>query len=183
MRTIRKNLARAITSGEQIERSIYLLRGEKVMFDFDLAALYEVKTKVLIQAIKRNIERFPDDFMFQLTQGELEHWRSQFVTSNSGARMGLRRPPFAFSEQGVAMLSSVLRSPRAVEVNIQIMRTFVRLRTLMLTHRDLSSKLADLEKKYDKQFAIVFEAIRQLMEPPTETLPSIGFRSGREGSS
>lgn len=169
--------ARATTSHERIERSIYLVRGEKVMFDFDLAGLYEVETRILVQAVKRNIERFPQDFMFQLSGAELENWRSQFVISNSGVRMGLRRPPFAFSEQGVAMLSSVLRSPRAVEVNIQIMRTFVRLRALMLTHRDLTAKLAALEKQYDKQFAVVFEAIRQLMDQSsTESRRSIGFR-------
>ncbi len=146
MSTTKKKPGRVATRPETIERSIHLVRCEKIMFDFDLAVLYEVDTRILVQAVKRNIERFPEDFMFQLSVVELESWRSQFVISNSGVRMGLRRPPFAFSEQGVAMLSSVLRSPRAVEVNIQIMRTFVRLRALMLTHRDLASKLNRPEK-------------------------------------
>jgi hypothetical protein len=167
---------RAATKSDPIERSIHVIQGEKVMFDFDLGLLYEVKTKALVQAVKRNRQRFPKDFVFQLTRLEFKNWRSQFVTSNPAMRMGLRRPPFAFSKQGVAMLSSVLRSRRAVEVNIQIMRTFVRLRGLMLTHRDLAGKLTELERKYDKQFAVVFEAIRQLMGVPRAARRSIGFR-------
>ena len=115
--------------------------------------------------------------MFQLTKDELEDWRSQFVMSNPKAKMSLRRPPYAFTEQGVAMLSSVLNSDRAIEVNVQIMRTFVRLREMLLTHKELSRKLVALEKKYDKQFQVVFEAIRQLMEPPAKPKRKIGFRA------
>ncbi len=150
---------------ERIERAILLIRGEKAMLDRDLAALYGVSTKVLLQSVRRNAERFPADFMFQLTDEEVEILRSQFVTSSSG-HGGRRYIPYAFTEQGVAMLSSVLRSKRAVEVNIAIMRAFVRLRQILASHADLARKLDELEKKYDKQFAIVFEAIRQLMEPP-----------------
>jgi hypothetical protein len=152
----------------RIDRAILLIRGQKVMLDKDLSALYGVATKVLIQAVKRNLLRFPADFMFQLSKAELEDWRSQFVTSNPSARMGLRRRPYAFTEQGVAMLSSVLRSDRAVRVNIEIMRAFVRMRQLLAAHADLARKLDALEKKYDAQFRVVFDAIRQLMAPPPE---------------
>ncbi len=134
---------------------LYDIRGEKVMLDCDLAKLYGVETKVLVQAMKRNIARFPQDFMFQLSKEEFDDWRSQIVTSNPSAKMGLRRAPYGFTEQGVAMLSSVLRSKRAIQVNIQIIRAFVRLRELMLSHRDLARKLHDLEQKYakhEKQF-------------------------------
>jgi hypothetical protein len=150
---------------ERIERAIILVRGEKVMLDKDLAILYGVTTGNLNKAVARNRERFPSDFMLQLTDEEVESLRFHFGISNK--RGGRRYQPYAFTEQGVAMLSSVLRSPRAVEVNIQIMRAFVRLRQLMSSHADLARKLDELEKKYDKQFAIVFEAIRKLMEPPT----------------
>ena len=163
---------------ERIEKAILLVRGQKVMLDKDLASLYGVATKVLLQAVKRNRIRFPDDFMFQLTKVELENWRSQIVTSNPGAKMGLRRRPFAFTEQGVAMLSSVLRSPRAVQVNIEIVRTFVRLRQLLASHSELARKVDALEKKYDTQFKVVFDAIRQLMAPPANPKGKIGF--GRE---
>jgi hypothetical protein len=132
---------------------------------------------VFNQAVKRNLNRFPEDFMFQLTKVELEDWRSQIVTSNPAAKMGLRRPPYAFTEQGVAMLSSVLRSERAVMVNIEIMRTFVRLRELLATHADLARRLDELEKKYDKQFASVFEAIRQLMTPPERPTREFGYHT------
>ena len=154
---------------ERIERAILLVRGQKVLLDRDLAELYGVATKVLNQAVSRNRKRFPDDFMFQLSSEELENWRSQFVTSNSAAKMGLRRRPYAFTERGVAMLSSVLNSDRAIEVNIAIMRAFVRLREIMSTHKDLARKLDDLQRKlgeHDEKFAVVFEAIRQLMAPP-----------------
>src|SRR5438874_9266392 len=147
---------------ERIERAILLIRGQKIMLDKDLATLYRVGTKVLIQAVKRNLARFPPDFMFQLSHDELENWRSQIVTSNSAAKMGLRRRPYAFTEQGVAMLSSVLRSKRAVLVNVEIMRAFVRMRQILAAHADLAGKLNALEKKYDAQFKVVFEAIRQL---------------------
>ena len=151
------------------------------MLDRDLAELYEVTTKAFNQAVKRNLERFPGDFMFQLNEGELENWRSQIVTSNPSAKMGLRRRPYAFTEQGVAMLSSILRSKRAVQVNIAIMRAFVKLRELLATHKDLARKLDALEKKYDAQFQVVFDAIRKLMEP--EELPprqQIGFEAKKE---
>ncbi len=151
---------------ERIEQSILLVRGHKVMLDRDLAALYEVETKVLNQAVKRNADRFPEDFMFQLSAEEFENWKSQIVTSNPAAKMGVRRRPYAFTEQGVAMLSSVLRSDRAVAVNIEIMRAFVRLRRLLASHAELARKLDALEKKYDAQFKAVFDAIRQLMIPP-----------------
>jgi hypothetical protein len=164
----------AIVPVEQIERAILLIRGQKVMLDRDLADLYGVETKHLKQAVKRNVERFPDDFMFQLTREELENWRSQFVTSKAD-KMGLRYPPMAFTEQGVAMLSSVLRSKRAVQVNIEIMRAFVRLRQMLEAHKDLRRKLAALEKKYDDQFKIVFEAIAELMAPPEKPRKKIGF--------
>jgi hypothetical protein len=150
---------------ERIERAILLARGEKVMLDQDLAALYQVPTKRLLQAVQRNRPRFPKDFMFQLSKEEAELMRSQNVTAS---KRNLRYRPYAFTEQGVAMLSSVLRSPRAVKVNIEIMGAFVRLRQLLSTHADLARKLADLEKKYDKQFAMVFEAIRKLMQPPPD---------------
>jgi hypothetical protein len=153
---------------ERIEKAILLIRGHKVMLDRDLAELYGVPTKVLNQAVKRNWKRFPEDFMFQLSKAEMENWRSQFVTSNAAAKMGLRRRPYAFTEQGVAMLSSVLSSDRAIQVNIAIMRAFVRLREILATHKDLARKLEALEQKYDAQFQVVFEAIHQLMTPPAE---------------
>lgn len=163
---------------ERIEKAILLIRGQKVMLDKDLASLYGVQVKVLNQAVRRNLARFPDEFMFQLTADEGESLRSQIVTSKGG-RGGRRYLPYAFTEQGVAMLSSVLGSDRAVEVNIAIMRAFVRLREIMSTHKDLARKLADLERKlgqHDEKFAIVFEAIRQLMAPPpAPPKPRIGF--------
>jgi ORF6N domain len=148
-----------------IEKKILLIRGRKVMLDRDLAELYGVETRVLNQAVKRNLKRFPDDFMFQLTQAEMAHWKSQIVISNRD-NMGLRKAPYAFTENGVAMLSSVLNSERAVEVNIQIMRTFTRLREMLLTHKDLQKRIEDMESKYDHQFKIVFDAIKQLIAPP-----------------
>ncbi len=158
---------------EHIERAILVIRGEKVILDANLAALYGVDTRVLVQAVKRNAERFPPDFMFQLTQEEFALLRSQSVTSRGWG--GRRYPPYAFTEQGVAMLSSVLKSPRAIQVNIEIMRAFVRLRQLLATHAELAQKLADLEAKYDEQFAVVFEAIKQLMTPPEPKHKRIGF--------
>jgi hypothetical protein len=160
----------------QAEKRIFLLRSVRVMFDYDLAELYGVSTKQLVQAVKRNLERFPEDFMFQLEPQELALLRSQIVTSNSG-RGGRRYAPYAFTEQGVAMLSSVLRSRRAVQVNIAIMRAFVRLREMLLTNADLARKLAALEAKYDSQFKSVFDAIRQLMTPPDPPRRRIGFRT------
>ena len=153
-----------------------MIRGQKVMLDADLADLYGVETKALNRAVRRNIGRFPDDFMFQLTFDEAEHLRCQFGTSRWGGR---RYQPYAFTEQGVAMLSSVLRSERAVRVNIEIMRAFVQLRQMLASHADLARKLAALEKNYDAQFKIVFDAIRELMSPPEPPKKRrIGFVSG-----
>lgn len=144
------------------------------MLDAHLAELYGVETKVLKRAVRRNRDRFPEDFMFQLTKDEYITLRSQFGT----LRWGSKYLPFAFTEQGVAMLSGVLHSDRAVRVNIEIMRAFVRLRRILASHKDLAHKLEELEKKYDSQFRIVFEAIRQLMEPPQKPKRKIGFRVG-----
>jgi len=154
----------AFVPTERIESQIFLLRGHKVMLSTHLAELYEVEPRVLIQAVKRNIERFPEDFMFQLSAEEFGSLKSQFVISRWG---GLRRAePYAFTEQGVAMLSSVLHSKRAIIVNIEIMRAFVRLRQLLASNVELARKLEALEKKYDAQFKVVFDAIRELMKPP-----------------
>ena len=171
---------KSIIPVERIEHSILLIRGEKVMLDADLAQLYGVETRVLVQAVRRNIDRFPDDFMFQLTKEEFDNLRSQIgISSQWGGR---RYPPYAFTEQGVAMLSSVLRSKRAVLVNVQIMRTFVRLRQLLSSHADLARKLAALERKYDRQFKVVFDVIRQLMEPPPgPKRKPIGFQTEARG--
>ncbi|TAJ89204.1 ORF6N domain-containing protein [bacterium] len=164
---------KSLVPSERIENRIYFLRGQKVMFSTHLAELYEVEPRALVQAVKRNIERFPPDFMFQLSKTEFKNLKSQIVTSSWG---GLRRAaPYAFTEQGVAMLSSVLNSKRAVQVNIEIMRAFVRLRKIMSTHKDLARKLDALEKKYDAQFKVVFDAIRQLMTPPEPSKRKIGF--------
>src|SRR3990167_6959719 len=171
-----------ITSVAQIESQILLIRGQKVMLDEDLAALYEVETKELNRAVKRNIERFPDDFMFQLTADEFANLRFQFGTSSLKSQIdtsrwgGRRYPPYAFTEQGVSMLSSVLRSSRAIQVNIAIMRTFVQLRQMLSSNAELSRKLVALEKNYDIKFKAIFEAIHQLMAPadPKKKRP-IGF--------
>lgn len=168
----------AAVPAERIESRIFMLRGHKVMLSPDLADLYEVEPRALVQAVKRNIERFPADFMFQLNAREFEHLKSQFVISSWG---GLRRAaPYAFTEQGVAMLSSVLRSKRAILVNVEIMRAFVRLRQMLAAHADLARKLVALEKRYDAQFKVVFDAIRELMTPPTGTKRPIGFTSWQE---
>ena len=159
---------------ESIDRKILLLRGEKVILSFDLAELYGVPPKVLVQAVKRNSDRFPRDFMFQLNLQEVRNLKSQIVTSSWGGPR--RATPYAFTEEGVAMLSSVLRSRRAVQVNIEIMRAFVRLRRLLASHKDLARKLEDLEKKYDAQFKVVFDAIRELMTPVPPKPRRIGFR-------
>ena len=167
-----------IVSVADIESRIFFIRGQKVMLSMHLAELYEVAPKVLIQAVKRNSERFPADFMFQLTLQEFTNLKSQFVTSSWG---GIRRAmPYAFTEQGVAMLSSVLNSTRAIQVNIQIMRTFTKLREMLLTHKDLQRKIEEMEKKYDHQFKIVFDAIKQLLTPPVKPRRKIGF-NGKDG--
>ncbi|MCK4357819.1 MAG: ORF6N domain-containing protein [Candidatus Cloacimonetes bacterium] len=158
---------------ETIMSKIIIIRNEKVMLDKDLAKLYCVETKVLNQAIKRNIKRFPPDFMFKLIDEEFKNLRSQIVTSSWGGR---RTPPYAFTEQGVAMLSSVLNSQRAIEVNIAIMRAFVKLRRMIESHKQLAVKLEKMEAKYDYQFKIVFEAIKELMSPlPKKPKRRIGF--------
>lgn len=159
---------------ERIVRKIYFIRNSKVMLDRDLAELYEVETKALKQAVRRNIDRFPPDFMFELSAEEFENWRSQFVTSNAD-KIGLRHKPMAFTEQGVAMLSSVLRSKRAIQLNIQIMRAFTQLRQMLLTNKELKRKIEDMEEKYNEQFNIVFEAIKQLIETEGEPKRKIGF--------
>jgi hypothetical protein len=164
---------------ELIERRIFIIRGQKAMFDSDLARLYGVSTKAFNQAVKRNRSRFPDDFMIQLTEEEAVTMRSQFVTAS--ARRNTRYRPYAFTEQGVAMLSSVLSSERAVQVNIAIIRVFVQLRQAMLTHRDLAEKIEALEGKYrdhDEEIQAIFEAIRDLLEPETpQPRRRIGFSS------
>lgn len=166
---------RALVPPERIEGRILVIRDQKVMLDSDLAALYGVPTRRLNEQVRRNRARFPADFMFQLTDQELESLRSQIATSKRG-RGGRRYAPLVFTEQGVAMLSSVLRSKRAVLVNVEIMRAFVRLRAMASSYRDLARQLAVLEKKYDVQFKAVFDAIRQLMTPPERPRRRIGFR-------
>ena len=162
---------------EIIEQKIFLIRGQKVMLSFHLAKLYGVEVRNLVQAVKRNIDRFPEDFMFQLSWEELENSRSQIVTLKQGRNV--KYLPYAFTEQGVAMLSSVLRSKKAVQVNIAIMRAFVKLRQILSSHKELAGKLKELEtkiEKHDKEITLIFEAIRQLMEPlPERRKSSIGF--------
>jgi hypothetical protein len=155
-----------------IANQIHFIRGEQVMLDFDLAQLYGVQTKVLKQTVKRNIERFPEDFIFTLTEIEWENLRSQIVTSSWG---GIRYMPYAFTEQGVAMLSGILKSERAIEVNIAIMRTFVQLRKLMSSNKELSRKIESLEKKYDEQFQAVFAVIKKLIQQESKPRKMIGF--------
>ncbi len=157
---------------EIIENKILFIRGKKVMLDKDLAILYGVTTGNLNKAVQRNIDRFPEDFMFQFTDEEFKNLIFQFGTSSWG---GVRKLPYAFTENGVAMLSSVLNSKRAIDVNIQIMRTFTLLREMLLTHKDLQRKIEAMEKKYDQQFKIVFDAIKQLLEPEKKPRKRIGF--------
>lgn len=164
---------------EMIEKKIYLLRGQKVMLDSDLAALYEVETRALIQAVKRNISRFPSDFMFQLDFQDVAALRSQIVTLKKGRGEHRKYAPYAFTESGVAMLSSVLSSERAVQVNIAIMRVFVKLREMISTNKELAHKLGQLERKierHDEEIKTIFNAIRQLMTPPEKPKRKIGFR-------
>ncbi len=174
-----------------IQEKIYYIRGEKVMFDRDLAVLYGVETKVLNQAVKRNATRFPEDFMFQLSSKEAEMFsryqfgalnenddkslRSQIVTLKKGRGQHLKYTPYVFTEQGVAMLSSVLKSERAVQVNIQIMRTFTQIRKMLISHKDLREKLELLEKKYDKKFRVVFETLGMLLKEDAKPAKHIGF--------
>ena len=158
---------------ESIEGKIFTIRGKRVMLDRDLAGLYGVATGNLNKAVSRNIERFPEDFMFQLTKEEFKNLIFHFGTSSWG---GTRKLPRAFTEQGVAMLSSVLKSKRAIQANIQIMRAFIKLKEMLSTHKDLKQKIEEMEKKYDYQFKIVFDAIKQLLEPPIEPKGKIGFQ-------
>lgn len=168
-----------LISIEKIERSIYLIRGEKVMLDRDLARLYDVPTGALNQAVRRNRDRFPEDFMFQLTSSEVAELNLSQIVIGSEKHRDPRLRPYAFTEQGVAMLSSVLRSKRAITVNIEIMRAFVKLRQLLASNTELARRLDALESKYDKQFKIVFDAIRQLMTKPDRSPNEIGFRPRR----
>ena len=166
-----------LISVEIIATKIFEVRAKKVMLDVDLARLYGVTTKRLIEQVRRNIKRFPDDFMYQLTRQEVANLRSQFATSSWGGRRYL---PYVFTQEGVAMLSSVLNSKRAIRVNIQIMRAFVKLKELLLTHKELTIKIEALERRYadhDEKIKKIFEAIRQLMIPPEEPKRKIGFHT------
>jgi hypothetical protein len=167
---------RSLIPLERVERTILLIRGQKVILDADLAALYGVTTKRFNEQVKRNRERFPEDFMFQLTKKEAEILRSQNATSSWGGRRYL---PFAFTEHGAIMAANVLNSPRAIQASVQVVRAFVRLRQILASHVDLARKLEQLEKKYDKQFKIVFDAIRELMTPPEPKRKPIGFLADR----
>lgn len=173
----RSNAASSPVPVERIAQRIFLIRGQKVMLSTDLADLYDIPAKALTQAVRRNADRFPDDFMFPLQRQEVAILKSQFVTSSWG---GIRRAmPYAFTEQGVAMLSSVLNSPRAIRVNIEIMRAFVRLRQILASHRELTGKLDELEQRldgHDEQIASIFEAIRELMAPPAASRKKFGFQ-------
>jgi len=170
-----KNL---IIPKEIIENKIFLIRGKKVMFDRDLAMLYGVKTFVLNQAVKRNIKRFPEDFMFQLTKEELENLKSHFVISSWG---GVRKMPFAFTEQGVAMLSSVLKNDQAIRVNIQIMRTFTKIREMIVSNKALREKIEKMERKYDNKFKVDFDVIKRLVEKDAiKPVKIIGFRDRKK---
>jgi len=162
-------------SVDVVATKIFLMRGKRVMLDKDLAKLYEVDTSQLTRQVRRNIDRFPSDFMLQLTREELKNLMCHFGTSSWG---GTRKLPYAFTEQGVAMLSSVLNSERAIQVNIQIMRAFTQLRRMLLTNHNLKRKIEDMERKYDKQFSVVFEAIKQLLAPPkAREKKMIGFHA------
>jgi len=185
--------SKSLIPSEIIEKKIFFLRGQKVMLSSDLAELYQVEPRALIQAVKRNMDRFPEDFMFQLTRDELSLLKSHSLISNDSRAtasrsqivilkrgLNIKYLPYAFSEQGVAMLSSVLRSKRAVLVNVEIMRAFVRLRQMLATNVNLERRLNELERKYDSQFKVVFDAIRQLMESPKKQPKKIGFHLREE---
>ena len=174
-----------ILKEDSIIKRIYMIRGMKVMLDRDLAELYQVETKHLKRQVKRNLDRFPDDFMFEMTSEELENWRSQIGTSNS-EKMGLRYAPFCFTEQGIAMLSSVLNSKMAIQVNIQIIRIFTRMREFMSNHKEILLKMEQLEKnmmrqnqknqKYDEDIDMIFNALKQLLHQKNEPRKRIGFK-------
>jgi len=164
---------------ETIISKIYLIRGQKVMIDRDLAELYGVETKQLKRQVRRNIDRFPDDFMFELSDDEFQEWRRQIGTSNEGDKMGLRYAPFVFTEQGVAMLSSVLNSERAIKVNIQIMRIYTKMREMLMTNQEILLRLEQLERKVDghgDDIQLIFTYLKQLINPPQEPRLRIGFR-------
>ncbi|MBT4087817.1 MAG: ORF6N domain-containing protein [Deltaproteobacteria bacterium] len=166
-----------IITSEEILSRIYVIRGKRVMLDRDLAELYRVETKRLKESVKRNIERFPEDFMFQLTKQDLEILRSQIATlKRQGRGQHSKYPPYAFSEHGILMLSSVLRSDRAIQVNINIMRAFTQVRDMITNHKDLVQRIDEMEQKYDDNFRIVFDAIRQLVNPPEGKKSKIGFK-------
>jgi hypothetical protein len=175
----------AIITDQKVINKIYLIRGEKVMLDRDLAELYGVETRVLNQAVKRNIKRFPNDFMFQLTVKELENWMSQIVISNK-EKMGWRKLPFAFTEKGVAMLSSVLNSETAIDVNIQIIRIFSRMREVLVSHKDVLLKLEQLEnnllkqdghvKKHEDEIQLIFKTLKKLLDSPQPERKRIGYK-------
>ena len=175
-------MAEVILKEENISSIIYNIRGEKVMLDRDLAILYNVETRVFKQTVRRNINRFPADFMFELSAEEFKNWRSQFVTSNSD-KMGLRYAPMAFTEQGIAMLSGILNSLQAIEVNITIMRTFVKMRQLIHQNQLINTQLQELERlskekwaEHDEKFALIFRAIEEIMEEGNEERGRIGFQ-------
>jgi len=168
---------------EAIVSKIYLIRGQKVMIDRDLAELYGVETKQLKRQVRRNRDRFPEDFMFQLNNRELHDWRSQFGTSNEGDKIGLRYAPYVFTEQGVAMLSTVLNSQRAIKVNIQIMRIYTKMREMLLTNKDILLKLEQLERQVEQNsedIQMIFTALKELLNPPQEPRARIGFRRADE---
>lgn len=167
---------KSLIPSERIEKAIYLIRGEKVMLDRDLAKLYDVTTAAFNQAVRRNRDRFPEDFMFQLTPAEVAQLNRSQIVIGSEKHRDPRFRPYAFTEHGVAMLSSVLRSARAITVNIEIMRAFVRLRQMLASNAELSHRLDKLESKYDRQFKVVFDAIREMMSPPVRNRKEIGFR-------
>lgn len=172
---MKSRISKQITLHDHIQRRILFLRGQKVILSFDLAVLYSVPVKALVQAVKRNQTRFPEDFLFQLNREEMKNLKSQTVTSSwGGARRAL---PYAFTEQGVAMLSSVLRSDRAVQVNIAIMRAFVQLRSMLATHEELRRKIEEMERKYDARFQAVFATIKQMLETPNPMRRAIGFHA------
>jgi hypothetical protein len=173
-----KTSSTALVPQEHILRSIVVIRDHRVILDADIARLYAVQTRVLVQAVKRNLARFPADFMFAVTPGELRILRSQNVISSSWG--GRRTAPYAFTENGVAMLSTVLRSKRAIAVNIEIMRAFVRLREVVASHAALLRKMNALEQKYDGQFGVVFDAIRKLMNPARRRRRQIGFTAAKK---
>jgi hypothetical protein len=167
-----------LVPAESIERRIYQIRGHKVMLDNDLATLYGVSTKRLNEQVRRNLKRFPPDFMIRLTldeAAEIIRSRSQFATLKRG--QNIKYAPYAFTEHGAVMLASVLNSPTAIDASIQVVRVFIRLREMLATHKELAQKLEQLEKKYDAQFRVVFDAIRKLMEPPSVSRRRIGFHS------